>query len=504
MALTLRNPAAWVLFCVTSLGWAAPDPTHWVPARWEGGPLEVARRGKADDRVRETLAKWYEPSSLDLLENTPINCLLVTFSIGAPSAVEALQQQVVKEYARSARKRGIAVLGVVYPGTAVSSVAMAATDAQLDGLVLDGEFPADFTADLARHYPGIVIPIAHDAASVRASSAPLLAVQGVRPIARDLADMGIRAGASAEPWIDSNIWLVRSFRFGADWRPIWVDQEPNPASEGDYIRCVADAAVAGGRWIVALDDDLRVNLFHRNADALGAWRRMGAYLKFAEDHAEWRQFAPFGNLGIIIDNGDLDEYLNLIARRQVPYRLIRRNELSAASLAGFRAVAAFAVPTEAERKILRDFAEKGGGVVVAGPSWGDAPKDDPYAEAPLGKGRVVVYKEEPPDPEAVAKDMQDLLPPEVIGLNTFNVPSAITYASTSDGGKRVLIQLLNYAGRPIERITLRFNGVFKQARLYTPENAPVDLVSTEAQKGRTEVLIPNLAAWGAVLLEQRN
>lgn len=498
MALNLCIPAVWVC-CLSSLAWATPEPARWVPARWDGGPLEVARRNKTDDRVREALAKWYEPSTLDLVENTPINCLLVTFSIGAPSEAEAVQRQMVKAYGRAARKRGIAVLGIVYPGGAASSIAAAAVDAQLDGLVLDGEFPADFVTSLTRDYAGIVIPIAPDAASVRTSSAPLLAVQGVRPSARDLADMGIRAGASAEPWIDSNIWLVRSFRFGPEWHPIWVDQEPNPASEGDYIRCVADAAVAGGRWIVSLDDDLRVKLFQKNADALGAWRRIGAYLKFAEDHAEWRQFAPFGNLAIVIENGDTDEYLNLIARRQMPYRLIRRNELSAASLTTFKAVVAFAAPTEAERKTLRDFAERGG-VVVAGPSWGDAPKDDSYAEIPVGRGRVVVYKD--PDPETVAKDMQDLLTPEVIGLNTFNVPSAITYASTN--GNRVLIQVLNYAGRPIERLTLRFNGIFKQARLYTPENAPVDLVATEAQNGRTEVLIPNLTAWGAVLLEKRN
>jgi len=497
MAKMLWIPAAWV-FCLTSLGWGATDPTRWVPARWDGGPLELARRGKLDGQVREALARWYEPSTLELLENTPINCLLVTFSTGAASEAEGAQHKIVKEYAQAARKRGVGVLGIVYPGAVASRVAAAATDAQLDGLVLDGEFPADFTANLARNYAGIVIPIARDA-SVRASTAPLLAVQGVRPSARDLADMGIRAGASAEPWIDSNIWLVRSFRFGPEWRPVWVNQEPNPASEGDYVRCVADAAVAGGRWIVALDDDLRVKLFHKNADALGTWRRIGSYLKFAEDHAEWRQFAPFGNLGIIVDgNSDFDEYLNLIARRQVPFRLIRRNELNAASLAGFRAVVAVAAPKEVERKVLSDFAQTGG-VVVAGPSWGSASKDDPYAEVPLGKGRVVVYKDEPPDPESVAKDFKDLLDPEVIGLSAFNVPSAITYVSTS--GSRVLIQLLNYAGRPNERITLRFNGIFKQARLYTPENAPVDLVAREAQNARTEVLIPNLAAWGAVLLE---
>ncbi len=507
MAVNVRIPVAWV-FCLTSLGWGAPDPARWVPARWDGGPLELARRAKDKSfapsaGVRDAINRWYETSTLDLLHETPINCLLVTFSMGAPSEAETSQQRLVKEYALAAQKRGIAVLGVVYPGTAAAAVAAAAIEAQLDGLVLDGDFPADFLAGLGK-YPGVVIPIVQDAASVRTARTSLLAVQGVRPSARNLADMGIRAGASAEPWIDSNIWLVRSFRFGADWRPIWVSQEPNPASEGDYIRCVADAAVAGGRWMVALDDDFRANLFRKNADALGAWRRIGTYLNFAEDHAEWRRFTPFGNLAVMIDSAaDLDEYLNLIARRQVPYRLMRRSELSAASLAGFKAVADFIPPNEAERNILSEFAAKGG-VVVAGPSWGNAPKDDPYAEVPLGQGRVVVYKDEPPDPEAVAKDLQDLLEPEVMGLSVFNVPSAISYASTADGGQRVLIQLLNYAGRPVERVTIRFNGIFKQARLYTPESAPLDLVARETQNGRTEVLIPKVAAWGAVLLEQRN
>lgn len=452
--------------------------------------------------AREAIANWYAPATLGLLEGTPINCLLVTFSIGAGAEAERPQHQLVKEYARVARERGIAVLGIVYSGADPEAVAAAAREAQLDGLVLDGEFPAGFAAKFGMS--ALVIPITRDAASLRTSKAPLLAVEGARPVARDLSDMGIRAGASAEPWIESNIWLVRSFRLGTEWRPVWVNQQPNPSSEGDYVRCVADAAIAGGRWMVAIDDTLRAGLFRKDTGALATWRSIAAYLKFSEDHAEWRSFAPYGNLGIILDtagkNPDLsDEYLNLVARRQVPYRLLLRSELSAASLSSFQAVLAVDLtpPTESERKILCDFAEKGG-LVVAGPSWGDPPKDDPYAEVRLGKGRVAVYKEDPPNPESVAKDMLDLLEPEVMGLSVFNVPSAITYAST--GGKSVLVQLLNYAGRPIDRVTVRFNGSFKTARLYTPENVPIDLSARATGNGRTEVLIPKLAAWGAVLL----
>ena len=151
--------------------------------------------------------------------------------------------------------------------------------------------------------------------------------------------------------------------------------------------------------------------------------------------------------------------------------------------------------------MLRTFAENGG-LVVAGPSWGGPPKDSDYAEVPIGKGRVVVYKDDPPDPEMVARDMLDLLEPEVMGLSAFNVPSVLTYASTSDSGKRALIQMLNYATSPFNsKITIRFNGSFKMAHLFTPENAPLELPVRATSDGRTEVAVPKLAVWGALLLE---
>ena len=317
--------------------------------------------------------------------------------------------------------------------------------------------------------------------------------------------MGIRAGPSAEPSIESNIWLVKSLRQEPEWRPIWINQQPNPSLFGDYVRCVADAAVAGGRWIVAPDDDLRSRLFRMEAGALGTWRNIATYLKFAEDHAGWRTFLPYGNVGIIVDAAGEDpevsnEYLNLVARRQVPYRLIARSALSQESLANFRAVLApdLAAPTRTERILLSDFADKGG-LVVAGPWWGGAPKNDPFVEIPIGKGRAVVYKDKPPEPESVSKDLVELLEPDVLGLSLFNVPSVISYVSTSE--KQVLIQVLNYATLPSNRVTIRFNGNFNAARLYTPEYAPINLPVHATGNNRTELLIPQLATWGAVLLE---
>jgi hypothetical protein len=500
-------------FGSASIGMCVPNPSQWVPARWDGGPLELARRAKDNTLnagAREAIAKWYDPATLNLLKGTPINALLVTFSIGAASDAEARQQQLVGTYARMARERGLAVLGVVHPGADSLAVAAGAVESQLDGLVLDGEFPAGFAAKVesalrARNSAAPVVQIWRDVASARAAHVSLFAVEGVRPSARNLADLGIRAGPSAEPWIESNIWLVKSLRLGPEWRPIWINQQPNPGLLGDYVRCVADAAVAGGRWIVAPDDDLRSRLFRMEAGALGTWRNIATYLKFAEDHAGWRSFLPYGNVGIIADADGKDpevsnEYLNLVTRRQVPYRLIARPALSQESLVSFRAVLApdLAAPTRAERILLNDFADKGG-LVVAGPWWGSAPKNDPFVEIQIGKGRAVVYKDEPPEPESVSKDLVELLEPDVVGLSVFNVPSVISYVSTRE--KQALIQVLNYATLPSNRVTIRFNGNFNTARFYTPEYAPINLPVHAAGNNHTELLIPQLATWGAVLLE---
>jgi hypothetical protein len=474
--------------------------------------LEVARRAAknlpADPSARQAIEDWYDPATLDLLKDSPVNCLLTTWSAGADADLERRQQALVKAYAARARQRSMAVLGIVYPGGSPSKIGAAAAEAQLDGLVLDGDFAPNFvrevTAALTMGNPSaIVIPIARNAASVRTSEGPVLAVEGTSPSARNLADMGIRAAPSSEPWIESNIWLVRSFRLAPAWRPVWISYQPDSGSAVEYARFAADAAVAGGRWIVSLDDALRVKLRRNDPAALATWRRLGDCLRFAEQYAEWRGLVPYGHLGLIVDPASkdpdmADEYLKLVARRQVPYRIVLRSELSRESLDGFRAVLATALdpPAAGERKLLRAFAE-GGGVVVAGPSWGDAPEDQPFKEIPAGKGRLVIYKEA--DPETIARDMKELSLEEA-GMFAFNVPSVITYAGRSIHGKRLLIQLLNYSDSAATAISLRVSGSYKTARLFTPDAAPADL-EVHSTGNRTDIAIPKLSLWGGVLLE---
>jgi hypothetical protein len=503
-----RLVVLFLLSCALEVSGAAA-PNAWVPIRWTGGPLELAWRSRSrtlplDAAVRDALARWYEPATLSLLDDSPVNCLLVTWSAPVDAAVNAAQQQLVKVYAEAAHQRGLAVLGLVYGAGDASKIASDSARAALDGLVLDGEFAPEFASNLRKAADSmLVVEITKDPAPWRSKLAPIVAVAGVAPIARNLSEMGIRGTPSSEPWIESNIWLVRSFGLASRSHTVWISSQPENGSAVDYALAVADSAVAGGRWIVSLDDALRAKLRTREASVLAVWHRLSSYLRFSERHPAWRGLEPYGNVGIILDpvstNRDLcDEYMKLATRRQVPYRLVERSALNPDALANFHAIVAAELdpPSAAERKVLQRFADSGG-IVIIGSSWGGAPKE-PVAEIPPVKGSVIIYKD--PDPEAVARDLKELLSDDDLGIVPFNVPSVIMFASGGGHGQPLLVQLVNYFDHPVQAITLRLSGSFHSARLETPEGTSLDL-SLRGADGKTEVTIPKLLTWGAVSME---
>ncbi|MEO8595453.1 MAG: hypothetical protein ABI759_19190 [Candidatus Solibacter sp.] len=464
----MKRLALWLALLPAAL--AAGLPASWVPARWDGGPVELARRAGdkavSDPAIRDAISGWYDPATLNLLDGSPINCLLVTLTAGADPQTEKRQLQLVKDYALRAHERSLAVLGLVYPGADPERVVLAVADAQLDGVVLEGEFPQglSFAHGLeqrlrAGNSAALVIPIA-PARLLRETAWPATAVEGVSPGTGKAGENAV-ASATSGIWIDSNIWLVRSLRAGPD-RPVWISHRPRAGSPGIYSRSLADAAAAGARWIVSLDDDLRARLLRRDAGALADWRSIMSDLAWFEAKAEARDFMPYGKVGIVIDTAagaaDDDEFLNLVARRQIPYRVIYRRDLDAAALAGLRALLAFGCepPAVPERKLLSAFAAHGG-LVLSGPAWGGAPKQQSYTVLAEGEGEVAVYKERSPDPEAVARDLNDLVPTPELGVSVFNAPSVLSYVSAAADG-RISIRLANYATAPAQGVLIWVPG----------------------------------------------
>lgn len=301
----------------------------------------------------------------------------------------------------------------------------------------------------------------------RETKSPVLIISdGVWPGIRAVEADAATATPSTEPWIDSNIWMLRSVRAWCGNRPVWLLHDPpKDAAESGYLRAVAEAVLAGGWFAVPLH-------------AVERWPRIAGYARFFEAHAEWRSFQAFGPLGIVQDSLLKDRFqsgenLNLIARRGIPYRIIERPALSAGTTAGLKALLAvdLAPPTPAERAVLAAFRAAGGTLI-----------DGEH------------------EPEALSKEMIEFVGDENLGVRIFNAPSVLGYAAQSEDGARILLHLLNYASVPAENITLRVEGGFRRARLYMPEAGPVDL-KVDRSGGRTEVSVPRLPIYAAVVWE---
>ncbi|MGQ9634228.1 MAG: hypothetical protein ACUVXB_08260 [Bryobacteraceae bacterium] len=511
---------AWILAallaCLLPGSPCAGQPEQWIPVLWEGGPLALHLRVKAGaspaDAEKAALTGWYSAETLALLEGAVVNCLLLPLSAGAPLEVERAQHKLVRDYARLARGKGQAVLGLVYNAADPQAAASAAMEAQLDGLLVVGTAPGDIQLlmklrEELRRRGGkqFAVPVSRAASARLDKESPVLVVEGAPPRVVQMGDTA-EATPTGGLWIDSNLWLVRSLHAVRAGRSIWVWHEPQAEDSTAYLRSVADAAASGGRWIVVLGGKLRSGLYRKEPQPLALWKQVNDWLRFFEKHAAWRESGPYGRVGIVLDAAgpnvaQSEEYLNLITRRHIPYRVIERSSLSAQSLEGLRAVLAFdlAPPSEAERSLLAEFARKGG-LLLGGPSWGKPPANQSYQVAAVGEGEIAVYNDDAPDPQGVARDLNDLLTTPELGLSVFDAPSVLAYAAGAGAGKPLVIHLVNYASRPAEKVTLWISERFESAQLLRPDAPPLALPVKRGAE-RTEVVVPNLSVYGALWLE---
>src|SRR5438445_5160331 len=90
---------------------ALAAPADWVPARWN----------------------WTDPASLELLRDTPVNCLLVKW--------DSAQAKQLSTFAARAAERHVATLAVIAPAGDPVEQARQAIGAKLTGIVLEGDFP---------------------------------------------------------------------------------------------------------------------------------------------------------------------------------------------------------------------------------------------------------------------------------------------------------------------------------------------------------------------------
>ena len=392
-------------------------------------------------------AGWAGPAVLALLKDTPVNCLIAGQRAG-----------LLRE---PAAKLGIAVV----------------------------DTPPDDVAVIDGAWPGMRIS------------------QGRR---RDDAE----AGPTGAPWIDSNGWAVKLARARSS-KPVWVAFDP-PKDAGTltpdrFQLAVADVAVAGGRWIVSLDDATAAALGRGDSPAADNWRKVASALAFFEQRKAWRDWTPMGSLAVISDfAGDNEflatEVLNLAARRNLLYRVVDKARAAQFDLSGLRAalyVDKEAPPAPVFEK-LAGFA-KGGGTLI-GPAalaakFAGTPAPSPidgYDLRALGKGRVAAPRKEWDDPFVLAGDAHILMSRRYDPVRIFNAGSV--FVNCAERGPDAVIQLVNFARREsANQISVAVSKSYAQARFHTLAGDPAPLKPVPAQRG-VEFHLPPFALYAALEL----
>jgi hypothetical protein len=419
----------------------------WVPARWPSADIK----------------------SLDLLSNSPINCLWLE------------RPQWSAEFAAEAAKRGIATMGVIRREGDPIEAARALAKTGFSGGVIEGNFDdysmSIVTGTLAK--AKMMYLESGPRSRVRFDTdAPIISTsQGMWPGIHVETGGSASAGPTANPWIDTNTGFLRFARAATD-------------------ATIGDAAINGGRGVVALDDDLWKRLLAREANALKDWAQIGAALRHFEEHREWRAAIPGGQVAVLEDysqarfSGGL---FDMLAAKHIPVFAMPYGKLSASAMQPAR-VAVNAEPGSLpaqDAPVLQSFAKAGNTVVEGPPPSGKAaPGEDEFVWDPSDTRVDTVWQR-----VSTAVGRQNM------GARLFNVASMLSNVVQLRGQRQLVLHLVNYSDYPTSGITARVPGNYRHARLYRPGEAPVDLETEKVEDGTGFAIDQRVVTIATVVLE---
>jgi len=457
----------------------------WVPMRWPNGP-----GGMGDN-----------PTLLDILRGTPVNCLIISWADGRPEDAE--QQKRLRPLIDQGRQLGLSFLGWV---AAIADRGMAVNTAKAAGL-------AGLVAEQGQTTIGEEFPVlaCQERAQIRDASAQLVLI-------RDNVWPGIQrgsaadAGPTAKAWINSNSWFLQLARARASDGTFWLLFDPpgkgNIVTTDDYTRAVADTQAQGGRWVLSLDPALCAGIKAGQAGAMKTWKAIAGTLETFKRHPGWSALRPLGAVGVISDFAGPNEFLsgevlNLLARQNIPFRIIEASRAARTPFTGFKMLMCLdeAPPKLDLRNKLLQFVQ-GGGFLVAGRNWGTdgtaADRSHPhFALRTLGKGRIAISKDESPDPFIVCRDLHTLLGRKHDLLRFYNISALISHYSGAPDGTHDLLQIVSYAATH-DVVTAWCNKRYSSARLWSPGSAEPVPLELLPQMGGVEVRLPAIATYAAV------
>ncbi len=446
---------------------APADVSRWIPARWYS----------------------HDPASLELITETPVNCLLLD------------QRDWTEPFAAAAQRDGIATLGVIRTSADALAAARKAAAAGMSGVVLEGDF-----ADAARaaiEHSGILTIELPSRARLRLDDPRLRVLgtnQGVWPGVQIQKNGTAVSAPSGAPWIDTNAGFLR-YVHAQRPEPVWIAYAPPDGlavSPARYVQAVADAESSGAHWVITLDEETQHGLAAGKPAAVECWSRIAETLRFYAEHPEWRQMRPDSTLAVLEDAGSgaflSGGILDMLVTKHTTVLPIASSHLDTGALTGAKMAVAVdpASLTAQQQSLLKAYARAGNTLLTGPPGW--------KMPAPADSSQIVLDKEQIARLDEIWKELTSLINSRNPGVKVFNAPGAISNAVEAPGGRTVVLQFVNYTDYPIESITVHLNGAYHSAKLLAPGKAPTAIDLFEQDNG-TGMFIDSIGGVAAVVLE---
>jgi hypothetical protein len=428
-----------LLFLAAALG---TPPAGCVPARWP-----VA-----------------DPKTLELLEGTPVNCLLL----------EGPQWE-NKEFVAAAAARKLALLAECESPECAEAAARLGREAVVFAPRAKMKFDA----------PG----------GVAATS------QGLWPGIHLAQDGAAAAAPTGAPWIDTNTGFLRFARAqAAPGTAVWIGVRP-PADRmmtgENFVQAIGDAAMSGARWVLSPTPSFIAEVAAGQPKAVEEWGNVKRTLAFYEANRRYWDLPAAGLVGLVIDvpagallSGGL---LDMFASRQTPVVPLPPARITPERLDGLKMLINIdpALLEPAQNETLRRAARQGARLLLGPPGW----KMEPPAP-----DQIAFAKEQVAAVDSMWREINGAIGRSNQGVRLFNAGGLLSNLAAAPGGKTLVLHVVNYTSYPVEQLTVYALGQYKSVRWLAPEGeSKPELFEVEEGAGIT---IGKVAGAGMLVLER--
>ena len=322
---------------------------------------------------------------------------------------------------------------------------------------------------------------------------------------------------TAQPWIDTNLALVKIERrahpgqiplYTFSWAGLSDSgQQPLALTAEDYSLAVAEAGAFHAALILELDERLQKGLGERDPEAWALWNHVRPYANFYS-HTGEQGLEAAANVAVVVDHLDTsDEATNLLARHNIPFKVLRPVDLKSEDLGGFQVLVIFVKPDREACERISEVATHGKTVVLVEAQgsypWqnGNSVRLNEHAVSyAVGDGKVLELSEPVIDPETFAQDIRRLLGTEGALMSLWNGLTTIAVPYRRHVGAVKELEFVNYAEDPL-RVQVQVKGSFASIRYETPEGKCCESLAFLRRNGFTEFVIPELRIAGRVHLK---